>query len=196
MKKLLGIAYYNSDAHMGALFDGCMQLNSPQDIKQCSALLLHGGTDIGSSLYNELPHRTNQNRSGKPSVRDEFEVACIHHAVENKIPIFGICRGLQLLCAVDGGKLIQDLPHSFHGEAYMRTTQDDVLSCPVSHHQGVVLNPRSKNKVLAWELDSHLPYMVHFPKLNAFGVQGHPEWAPRDSYFVQYCLNFFKGMLK
>lgn len=204
MPKILGTVW-GPGSHFSRLFDKTIDISSVNQLEECSALLLHGGTDIASSLYNEDSHKRNQNREGKPSGRDLLEWNAIKKAVEMGIPIFGICRGLQLLCAYDGGKLIQDLPKAFHGEAYMALTDSsdrkwtDVfggIHCPVSHHQAVVLKPNSLTKVYAYEHQTFLPYAVMFGSLNAFGVQGHPEWAGPNDPFVQYCLDIFEGMLK
>lgn len=193
--KTLGIVLYNDDAHLGALFDKTLTINRGEEVENCDAILLHGGTDIASGLYGELPHPRNQNRSGKPSHRDNVEMDCVSAAVRKGIPIFGICRGLQLLCALDGGTLIQDLPSSFNGETDMVTFTGEVKSCPVSHHQAVVVRP-GRTEVLAWQKETMLPYAVRFKKMNAFAVQGHPEWAYKDSSFVQFWIEQCKGMLK
>jgi putative glutamine amidotransferase len=43
-------------------------------------------------------------------VRDDFEIALIREATATGLPIFGICRGLQILNVAFGGNLFQDVP--------------------------------------------------------------------------------------
>jgi putative glutamine amidotransferase len=54
--------------------------------------------------------------------RDEFELSVIDHSQKQRLPLLGICRGLQISNAYFGGTLIPDLPffgkynHSKFGE--------------------------------------------------------------------------------
>ena len=85
-------------------------------------LLLTGGDDVAPARYGEAPHRAvGRGRAG----RDEFEIALVDAARARKLPIFAICRGIQVLNVACGGTLVQDIPsqvtgaleHSLHGAA-------------------------------------------------------------------------------
>jgi putative glutamine amidotransferase len=68
-------------------------------------LLLTGGGDVDPMLYREP-----MNGSELPSwPRDHLETAQYHRARVRGLPIFGICRGLQVLNVAMGGSLVQDL---------------------------------------------------------------------------------------
>ncbi len=69
-------------------------------------LLLTGGPDVDPARYGERRH---DSVSAAPE-RDEFETALIRQAIARRLPIFGICRGMQILNVALGGSLIQDLP--------------------------------------------------------------------------------------
>lgn len=71
------------------------------------ALLLTGGGDVDPALYGAAPHpRTDfVNRA-----RDDHEIELIRKAVESRRPVFGICRGIQILNVALGGRLIQHVP--------------------------------------------------------------------------------------
>lgn len=70
-------------------------------------ILLPGGNDIDPNLYGEeiLP----ENGPLEP-VRDRFELPLARWALEHKVPILGICRGMQVLNVAAGGTLYQDIP--------------------------------------------------------------------------------------
>src|SRR5699024_1660617 len=75
-------------------------------IDQVDALVLAGGEDVDPLLFYEEPHP----KIGEiEPERDEFELALIEEAWKQKKPIFGICRGLQLLNIASNGTLYQDI---------------------------------------------------------------------------------------
>ena len=82
-------------------------------------LLLTGGEDIAPARYGEAPH---------PSVvdvdpdRDEFEIALVGEARRRNVPIFAICRGIQLLNVACGGTLVQDISSEVAGALEHRWT--------------------------------------------------------------------------
>ncbi len=152
-------------------------------------LLLPGGGDPDPILY------------GKPELRDickideardTLEFAAIRAAVDLKLPILGICRGLQIMNVALGGTLIADLPSAgLDGHHYIDSDRmHDVGIVPDSllhtltedmrgqvnsaHHQGVdILAPR-----LAISARSH------------DGVVEALEWArPNDKPFL-LCLHW------
>lgn len=57
-------------------------------------LILSGGSDINPLLYGDKKEAHNTKLDKK---RDAFELTMINKAVKKRIPIFGICRGAQLL---------------------------------------------------------------------------------------------------
>jgi len=57
-------------------------------------VLLTGGDDVDPSLYGEAPHPSVE---AAETGRDAFEIALVRHALEVDLPIFAICRGLQVL---------------------------------------------------------------------------------------------------
>ena len=77
-------------------------INHPKELNQKHILILHGGADISPSLYGEPVSKLGGGCT-TPSHRDQQEWDFIKVAVELGIPIVGICRGAQMLCAYDGG---------------------------------------------------------------------------------------------
>jgi putative glutamine amidotransferase len=75
-------------------------------------LLLTGGGDVEPARYGETPH---EKLEEVDPARDEFEIALIAAARSRDLPIFAICRGVQLLNVAAGGTLVQDIPSQVAG---------------------------------------------------------------------------------
>jgi putative glutamine amidotransferase len=81
-------------------------------VTEIDGLLLTGGNDVDPALFGEAPHPTyNASEPG----RDAAEIALVRKAIEAKLPVFAICRGLQVLNVALGGTLVQDIPSSVTG---------------------------------------------------------------------------------
>lgn len=79
---------------------------SPAVLDRLNGLLLPGGVDVGPACYGERP------RPGLAEVDEELdglEVPLVRIAVERRLPVFGICRGQQVVNVALGGTLYQDL---------------------------------------------------------------------------------------
>ena len=70
-------------------------------------LLLSGGSDLDPGYYGEEP--VSELGVTLPE-RDAFEMALVGLALRRGMPVFGICRGMQVLNVALGGTLYQDLP--------------------------------------------------------------------------------------
>jgi putative glutamine amidotransferase len=81
-------------------------------IGSVNGLLLAGGGDVQPSIYGETPHPTFT--ASEPG-RDEYEIDLVRRALEAELPVFAICRGVQLLNVARGGTLIQDIPSQVSG---------------------------------------------------------------------------------
>jgi putative glutamine amidotransferase len=75
-------------------------------IECADGLLLSGGDDVDAQIYGEDNMPFNGSFSEE---RDLFETALVRTAAEMKKPVFGICRGVQLLNVAMGGTLYQDI---------------------------------------------------------------------------------------
>ena len=99
--------------------------NNSEDIYQCDGFVLTGGVDTHPSFYNG---ETDYNNS--PSTfqveRDYFEEKIYRYSLLNTLPVLGICRGMQLINVLEGGKLIQDLDNG--NERHRKEESDKVHS--------------------------------------------------------------------
>jgi putative glutamine amidotransferase len=69
-------------------------------------LVLQGGSDVWPGSYGETPLR---DQWSGDRVRDEYEKALVLAFTNAGKPVFGVCRGLQLLNVAFGGTLYQDI---------------------------------------------------------------------------------------
>ena len=78
-------------------------------------LVLHGGADVWPGSYGETPL---EERWAGDRIRDEYDKALVAAFEAQGKPVFGVCRGLQLLNVAYGGTLYQDIqtqvPASFN----------------------------------------------------------------------------------
>jgi putative glutamine amidotransferase len=81
-------------------------------LSDIGGLMLTGGDDVMPSRYGEAAHPAVV--EAEPG-RDEFEIGLIHAARTRRLPIFAICRGIQVLNVACGGTLVQDIPTQIAG---------------------------------------------------------------------------------
>ena len=81
-----------------------------QALALIDGLVLAGGADIDPGSYGQAAH---PETTGTVPERDVFEIALARAAIEQEMPLLGICRGMQLLNVARGGTLLQHLPERF-----------------------------------------------------------------------------------
>jgi putative glutamine amidotransferase len=87
-------------------------------LKRLHGVLLTGGGDVDPARFGESPHATTTDVS---TARDELEIELTRWAIERRVPLLAVCRGLQVLNVALGGSLHQDIP--------------SVLGSPFDHSQ-------------------------------------------------------------
>ena len=219
-----------------------------KSLEEADLVLLTGGEDVNPKYYKEVPHRTTHFTD-----RDVHEFKVIEEAIKLKKPLYGTCRGLQILTVAAGGSLIQHQSNNysthivndilttefspklktlgdfnrtkFTNEIYRDLISDYFgvraaslslalkrkflyylmdLEVPMitssAHHQAAYPYTNLKKeeyKILTWTTGMHLMHLngkneeleipeeveiesMYLSKINAFGVQGHPEWMLDD----------------
>ncbi len=76
-------------------------------LDRIDGLLLTGGDDPDPILFGEDPHPRIDLVDPR---RDHFEIALVQGARARNLPLFGICRGVQILNIALGGDIYQDVP--------------------------------------------------------------------------------------
>ena len=80
-----------------------------EDLAKCHGLLLSGGVDMDPKFIQPaITHYPNQPAEWNPG-RDQFELDLFSAAQLLRMPILGVCRGLQLVNVALGGNLLTDL---------------------------------------------------------------------------------------
>lgn len=191
------------------LFESVETIQHPTQMREDACVLLHGGADISPSLYN---HKVSKycHAGSVPTPRDEVERDMVLRAVELGNPIIGICRGAQLLCAMDGGHLVQHIIG--HGNNGHEIYSDDMGPLGVSntaHHQMMVPRRTKYNKIIGYVDEtihgfeqndklrsySRTPEIVYFEELHGLGIQGHPEWMTAGSEYLRNLSTIIKNYL-
>lgn len=73
-------------------------------------ILLPGGDDVSPRWYGQQPHPS----LGEVSeARDSLELDVARRALQDGLPLLGICRGIQVLAVAAGGSLWQDVPSEY-----------------------------------------------------------------------------------
>ena len=163
-------------------------------LDRVDGLLLSGGGDINPLLLGEEPIMELHSINHK---RDMQELLIARLAADRQIPILGICRGIQVLNAVLGGELYQDIHSQMEGK---RIKHDQNLnrsypshtvaieegsmlfsifkqeSLPVNsfHHQAVKV-PAPGLRVSATSIDGVIEAVESAEHKSIIGVQWHPE---------------------
>lgn len=177
-------------------------------------VLLPGGGDIDPKYFNETPHPKNDQPDAQ---RDNAEVKLVQWAMQDDLPLFGICRGHQVINVAMGGTLIQDIPselesddlqehtlpvgspRSYRGHDITLTNDSSRLAAivgainlPVNsiHHQAV------KEVAPGFVVTAHSPdgivEAIEMPgKRFALSVQWHPEDLAADDGSMQALFDAF-----
>lgn len=118
-------------------------------LKNADGIVITGGEDVNPALYNQ---EQMLDKCGKINYyRDSLEIKMINFALENKIPLLGICRGLQIMNVSQGGSLIVDIPLQKHSNLHRNNG-------PTEHLVYIDKNSNLKKIV---NVDSGLVYSNH-----------------------------------
>jgi acyl-CoA reductase-like NAD-dependent aldehyde dehydrogenase/anthranilate/para-aminobenzoate synthase component II len=178
------------------LIELSFEKNNAEDIVACTGFVLTGGVDIHPSFYNGNFSYPNQPETFQIE-RDIFEKKIYDYSQQHKLPVLAICRGLQLVNVLEGGRLIQDLndanvvhkkedgdkthkievaPHSLLEEI----AGVEVNEVNSAHHQAIDPDAIGDNLLInAFSENDSIVEGIEFKNKNGkaflLGVQWHPE---------------------
>ena len=163
-------------------------------------LVLHGGADVWPGSYGETPL---EERWSGDRLRDEYEQALVKAFVAAGKPVFGVCRGLQLINVAFGGTLYQDIgtqrpdslvhrdadryDHNFHQleigpETRLQGLLAGAQSCKINsiHHQGIKQLAEGFVVEARCPDDGMIEAIRHTGPSYIAAVQWHPEFHRPD----------------
>lgn len=184
----------------------------PEFLEHNDGILLTGCGDIDPTHYFE------ERRSAKSvsRSRDALDIRLFQKALETDIPVFGICRGIQVMSVAMWGNLYQDID-SEHPKPVLRhpnlngedarheiNIQPDSLLYKIvgkrldevnsDHHQAVddvgkdfVVTARSSDNVIEAIEDRSKPFVL--------GVQYHPERMTATDGFLEHRRKLFTAFI-
>jgi len=190
--------------------------DSPADVvASVQGVLLTGGGDVLPAIYGAIAHPTFD--PAEPG-RDEYEIELVCLALAADLPVFAICRGIQVLNVARGGTLIQDIvdevgttvnhrvvmpQHSIAHDVWIESGSllerlmgerfEAGETCPVNsrHHQA----PKALGEGLissATAPDGVIEAIEDPTRRFCLGVQWHPENFYRTGEF----RNLFEGFVQ
>ena len=88
--------------------------NAEEALKDVDFVIFPGGEDISPSLFRVPSQDVNSAELEDYNVnRDVSDYLTMSYCLDKDIPVFGICRGMQILSVVSGAEMIQDIPAYF-----------------------------------------------------------------------------------
>jgi putative glutamine amidotransferase len=181
-------------------------------------LLLTGGGDVDPSLYGAAAHAT---YSPAEEGRDQFEIALVNRAMERRLPILAICRGVQVLNVARGGSLVQDIPSELSDALTHRLPVPPNETVKIAHDVwverdsllGRLLTPHleeddtcavnSRHHQAVQRLGTGLLVVATAPDgvIEAVEAPEHPfclgvQWHPENFYRTGEFRELFEGLLQ
>lgn len=170
------------------------------------AVIMSGGVDINPLFYNETYH-VNQGISSYR--RDVYDLSLLKRCIERKIPVLGICRGMQAMNVAFNGTLYQDNQEAgnVNGHSQKERKQYPIHRIDIKedsflydvlgksylvnsfHHQSV--KDLGEGLVITATCSDGIVEGIEHKELKCFGVQFHPEMMHNHDEGMQKVFNHF-----
>jgi len=177
-------------------------------IRYADLIQFTGGTDINPLLYEQKAHHKTH---ATDSWRDKLEGTIFNLCLKEGKYMAGICRGMQLLNALIGGSMWQDVDHHVGEHTVTCDFYNFSYKSNSIHHQMII--PSTRAYVMAFakcatvkeRLDPNGslhkykplpgnrmdPEVVYWEHVKSFGVQWHPEYQcsgnpDLDEIYIDY----------
>jgi len=170
-------------------------------------VLFTGGEDITPEWYG---HTSPKGMCYNSEERDIFEKKIFKHAVKHGVRMTGICRGIQFINVMAGGKMYHHVDNHSGGRHIMELPNSDVMEVNSLHHQMVI--PPEDGLVAGWSPEALSvkyfgdcdkivegpdmePESIILPSIQSAGVQYHPEMMSPESEGWKYFYSMAKALI-
>jgi gamma-glutamyl-gamma-aminobutyrate hydrolase PuuD len=174
-----------------------------------SLVLFTGGADVSPSFYGD----TSPDGYCYTNERRDFEEEKVFHVARDRgIPMAGICRGVQFLNVMAGGKMMHHLDgHTGPNHRMSTLVSNEPITVNTLHHQMIL--PAENAHIIGWstERQSQVYFGANdqivdyagreveaaiFPEIRAVGVQYHPEMMSEQSKGYAFFYNMVKAAME
>ena len=179
-------------------------LSEMLDQVHVSALLLTNGNNVGPVGDSECEISIEDTSVE----RDATEKEIIDFAIENRVPLLGVCRGMQMINSYFGGRIVRDLAETSgssdaHVAAshqielvdpdYQKRLGTTTVSTNSFHRQAITIPTLSSQlRPFAISRDGVVEGLYH-SELPIVGIQWHPERANSASAIDRYLIESWLG---
>lgn len=149
---------------------------------ELAGVVIPGGRDVDTKWYT----KDRDPRSQSPDrYRDTLEMAFVDRAIKKGIPLFGVCRGIQVMNVQLGGSLIQHIKghtghshpvHIENGTRHFGHIKNHDIYVNSLHHQAIERLGKGLS-VAAISNDGLIEAVELRDHVFAVGVQWHPEMS-------------------
>ena len=154
------------------------------DNLKLDGVLLSGGNSIAC---------IDPETDGLAPERDVFESALLSASFERKIPIVGVCRGMQLINVVLGGRLSRIVDHAAKHHPIIQKDGLPIAEVVNSYHSWAIPSDGLATELtpLAFDLAGNVE-AFDCPEKNLLGIMWHPE---REQPFCPLGIELIKKYL-
>ena len=160
------------------------------DITSCNGVVLPGGGDITPAFFGEH----NKGSRNIDTELDIIQLQAADYCIRRKLPLLGICKGMQVINVTFGGTIIQDLPTAdlhkyverdqYHAtdiaaDSFLSKLYGPQMIVNSAHHQGIGKIGRQLRPI-QWCPEDHCIEAIVHENLPIIGLQWHPERLCRD----------------
>jgi len=176
--------------------------NIPEYFKlPIKGVVLTGGNDVDPALYGGIAQKC----SSVSSKRDYTEKKILEIAIESRLPVLGICRGMQFINVYFGGSLSQGLSKGNQSSSHVAGTHlvnltDQRLIDSLggnsftvnSFHERVVAPSNLSYQLNTFvEAEDGVIEGLYHPDYPIFGIQWHPERESADTNLDDFLMKSF-----